>query len=191
MGGLKNAVLRQQILTHLNDIDIISVNETHVDSTIENQPYLQGFKWYGHCRNFQHIRAKKCSSGVGIFVNDMLLKNYRVSVIDPSLDGILGLLFRYEISGFQFIVFSCYLPPEDSPSGRGNTAYFGTLLSQISFHNYVDCIFICTDTNCRTGGLRVYVDGVTQIWGREFISMTWKINMGNVSLTLCWNVKCV
>ena len=77
-------------------IDIISVNETHVDSNSETQPYLQGFERYWRCRNFQHIRAKKCSGGVGIFVNGMLLKHYRVSDFDGSFTGILGLLFRRE-----------------------------------------------------------------------------------------------
>ena len=30
-------------------------------------------------------------------------------------------------------------------------------MSQVYFHNYVDCVFICTDTNGRTGGLCDYV----------------------------------
>ena len=70
------------------------------------------------------------------------------------------MLFQHKFTGFQFIVFSCYLPPEESPWGRDSTAYFGHLLSQVYFHNYVDCVFICTDTIGRTGSLCEYVSAV-------------------------------
>ena len=151
-------------LAFLSDAQLSSSAElivtTHLKNNVDNQPYLPGFKWYGHCRETQHILANKRHGGVGIFVNDMCFKYYTVSVIDQSFDGILGMLFQHKFTGFQFIVFSCYLPPEESPWGRDSTAYFGHLLSQVYFHNYVDCVFICTDTNGRTGGLGDYVSAV-------------------------------
>ena len=129
---------------------------THLNNNIDDQPTLSGFRWCGHCRQSQHIRANKRHGGVGID----LYKYYVVSVIDQSFDGILALHFQHKISDFQFILFSCYLPPEDSPWGRDSTSFYGHLLSQIYFHNYVDCVFICTDNNGRTGDTQDYMSDV-------------------------------
>ena len=155
-----NAVIRSNIIDHFQSTDIISINETHLNNNIDDQPTLPGYRWYGHCRQSQHIRANKRQGGVGIFVNIDLYKYYVVSVIDQSFDGILALHFQHKISDFQFILFSCYLPPEDSPWGRDSTSFYGHLLSQIYFHNYADCVFICTDNNGRTGDTQDYISDV-------------------------------
>ena len=74
-----------------------------------------------------------------------------VSIIDQSMDGILGLLFQDKVSNFQFIIFCCYLPPEDSPWGRDSDSFYAHLLGQIHIQNYVDTYFICGDLNGHIG----------------------------------------
>ena len=70
-------------------------------------------------------------------------------------------------------MFTCYLPPEDSPWGRDNTNFFSHLLGQIYFHNYVDNVFICTDINGRTGGLDDIVQNIdSDIPSRKIIDTT-------------------
>ncbi len=51
--------------------DIICVNETHLAETEEL--VLEGYRWFGHNRSKQYIRAPKASGGVGIFVSTSLL----------------------------------------------------------------------------------------------------------------------
>ena len=101
--------------------------------------------------------------GVGLFVKHSLFSTFDVSIIDRSIDGILGVLFTHKVTEYKFIVFSCYLPPEDSPWGRDSTSFYGHLLSLIYFHNYVDCYFVCGDINGRTGSLNDYINGVDEL----------------------------
>ena len=91
--------------------DIFCVTETHL--TGKEVVSVDSYKWYGHNRVGLHRRAVKGSGGVGIFVKECLLDKFKVTVIDKSFDGILGLLF--ESVGFNFVVYVCYLPPEGSP----------------------------------------------------------------------------
>ena len=62
------------------------------------------------------------------------------------------LVFYFGITNtdHQFIVFSCYLPHENSPWGRNNE---GFLVSQIYLHNYVGLYFLCGDINGCIGNL--------------------------------------
>ena len=167
-----NADLRTKLLQHAcGNSDIIAISETHCKNNADNQPHLDGFTWYGHCRSSQHVRAHRRHGGVGIFVKQSCYTCYKITVIDRSYDGILCLLFEHKQSDFKFLVFSCYLPPEDSPWGRDNTAFYGHLLSQIYFHNYVDCFFVCGDLNSRTGGLTDYIHGVDDIQPRVCIDL--------------------
>ena len=77
-----NAVIGSNIIIHFQSTDIISINVTHLNNNIDDQPALLGFRWYGHCRQSQHLRANKRNGGLGIFVNIVLYKYYVVSVID-------------------------------------------------------------------------------------------------------------
>ena len=92
-----------------------------------------------------------------------MFRTFKVSVIDSSAEGILGVLFTHKFSDYKSIVFSCYLPPEDSPWGRDSATFYGQLLAQIYFHNYVDCYFVCGDVNGRTGGLKDFIYDVDMV----------------------------
>ena len=107
--------------------------------------------------------------GVGLFVKHSLFSTFDVSIIDRSIDGILGVLFTHKVTEYKFIVFSCNLPPEDSPWGRDSTSFYGHLLSLIYFRNYVDCYFVCGDSNGRTGSLNDYINDVDELPARVCI----------------------
>ena len=64
--------------------------------------------------------------------------------------GILRLLFQNGVSNFQFIIFCCYLPPEESPAVALMIASLPIYLNRY-IHNYVDIYFICCDLNGRIG----------------------------------------
>ena len=147
----ENENLRQAILK-TTDSEIILVQETHLANNTDNQPSLDGYKWYGHCRTVRHVNSNLAHGGIGIFVKDSLFEHFIVSVLDNSYDGILCLLFKDKVSNFSFTVYCVYLPPENSPYGRDSTTFFTHLLSLIYLHNFVDCSFVCGDINGRIGG---------------------------------------
>ena len=45
-------------------------------------------------------------------------KDYDISVIDESFDGILGILFSSKHTEHKIVIYSVYLPPDNSPWGR-------------------------------------------------------------------------
>ena len=107
--------------------------------------------------------------GVGTFVRNDLYESYKILVIDQSYEGILGILFQHNTTDHQFIVFSCYLPPENSPWGRNSEGFYSHLVSQIYFHNYVDLYFLCGDVNDRIGNLDDFARNVDDLSNRESI----------------------
>ena len=142
----------------------MSINETHLDCNDCNdkdhdcskgpcQPSLPEYTWIGHCRVTKHRRANRHHGGVGILVKNEIYSMYHVSVIDRTYDGILGVLFTHKITDYQFIIFTCYLPPQESPWGRDENAFYSHLLGQIYLHNYVDCVNFSGDVNERVGKL--------------------------------------
>ena len=80
-----NSSIREKSLLSL-DLDIIGIAETHLqDSDILK---LVGYVWLGHNRVNTHIKVKKGSGGVGIFINQTLLQIYNVTVINNGYEGI-------------------------------------------------------------------------------------------------------
>lgn len=104
--------------------DIISISETHLYK--EKEIHIKGYKWIGFNRQQIHVNAPKASGGVGILVKIWLTELFSISVIDKCYDGILGIKFTKHNSDFEFIVFTCYLPPENSNRGRDAQGFFCT-----------------------------------------------------------------
>ena len=119
----------------------------------DNQPHLDGYRWIPHCRIIKHRHSNRQHGGVGLFIAHRIDSDYETRVIDNVYDGILGVLFKHKHTDRQFIVYSCYLPPENSSWGRADTAFFDHLLSQIYLHSYADSVFICADMNARIGNV--------------------------------------
>ena len=74
-------------------------------------------------------------------------------IADKTYEGIIGLNFKHTTTDYSFMVFSCYLPPENSVRGRDAQGFFAHLLAQI--YTYSDCDSMCigADFNSRIGRL--------------------------------------
>ena len=107
-----NQELRVKVINHLKP-DIVCLSETHF--TEQSKIQLDGYTYINHSRKAKHKDAPFTHGGVGILVRDILHKNYVVSIVDQSFDGVLAVSFKHRLSGCAFVVFSCYLPPESSP----------------------------------------------------------------------------
>ena len=197
---MENSNIRKTVLCNF-DLDIICISETHLKDNVTNQPNLKNYHWFGHCRKLQNIRAPRAFGGVGIFVKNELFRHYDISPIDNCYDGILGLLFVNRISDAQFIVFSCYLPPEESVWGRDCDSFFSHLLVQVYLYSNVEEFFICGDFNSRIGDLsdcisevdnlpnRVVIDATKNGHGAAFVDFLHESKMcicnGRISSELC------
>ena len=115
------------------------------------------------------MNANRTHGGVGIFIKDSLYNTYNISILDKSYDGILALLFKDKVTSFCFALYCCYLPPENSPYGRDNTAFFTHLLSLIYLHSYVDCYFTCGDYNARISNRQDAISSIDDIPQRKTI----------------------
>lgn len=109
---------------------------------------------FGSNRKQTHIQAPKGSGGVGLLIKCDLYNSYNVKVIDHAYEGIIGVHFANKFSDFNFIVYSLYLPPENSPWGRDATAFFSHLLTQVYLHCETDALILCGDLNSRIGSIQ-------------------------------------
>ena len=94
------------------------------------------------------MRAKKGSGGVAILVKNEIMDVYDVTEIDRDVDGILGLLFSRKQGSWSFIIFSCYLPPQESPWSDA-TNFYSHLMFKMQEFNFISDVFICGDLNSR------------------------------------------
>ena len=106
-----NKNLRQGILRTLEH-DIYCLTETHLKHN--DNITLPGYTWFGYNRTFVHVRARKGSGGTGILVKNSLFNVFDINVIDKTFDGIIGIRIVDKISEHSFVIFSCYLPPDNS-----------------------------------------------------------------------------
>ncbi|VDI48001.1 Hypothetical predicted protein, partial [Mytilus galloprovincialis] len=76
-----------------------------------------------------------------------------ITEIDKSFDGAFGIKFTNLSSDTKFIIFVCYLPPENSSRGRDAQSFFAHLLTQIYTYSDCDNILLLGDFNSRIGAL--------------------------------------
>ncbi len=119
--------------------------------------HLDGYHWFGHNRSVQHIRAKRTFGGVGFFVKHDICQEYEIHEEFKTYDDMYGLLFTNKISGYNFIVFSVYLPPEGS-TYCDSTNFFNRLLLEVYKQVDIDAIYFVGDINARIGGLNDITD---------------------------------
>ena len=161
--------MRTKLIDHI-DAQIICINETHLKN---NQTInFDGYKFYAHNRQITHINAPKGSGGVGIFVRNSIYEEYEISIVDKSFDGILGILLTSKQTDYKIVIFSVYLPPENSPWGRNATDFFSHLLGQIYLLSDNDAIFVCGDLNSPLGGLSDVINDIDGIPPRSCLDKT-------------------
>ena len=152
--------MRTKLIDHV-DAQIICINETHLKN---NQTIaFDGYKFYSHNRQLTHINAPKGSGGVGILVHNNIYEEYEISVIDKSFEGILGILLTSKQTDYKIVIYSVYLPPENSPWGRNAMEFYSHLLGQIYLLSDNDAIFVCGDVNSRIGGLSDVINDIDGI----------------------------
>ena len=144
--------------------------ETHLsgNDTID----LPGYKWLGFNRQLQHTLAPWTAGGVGMFIKHDLYNSFDISIVDRSYDGILGVKFAHKVSKYEFIVFSCYLPPQNSTWGRDAVSFYSHLLSQIYVNSDCDVI-ISGDLNSRIGSLQDTVPEIDNVINRIVLDKTY------------------
>jgi hypothetical protein len=162
----QNHNLRAGIINSI-DADIVTVCETHLLGS--NIIELEGFNWFGFNRPTIQRNAPKASGGVGILVKGWISEQFNITVVDKSYDGILALKFVHRETEGDFIVFSCYLPPENSNRGRDAQSFFAHLLSQIYINSESDKMFIGADFNSRIGSLTDIIDDCDNIPERKIL----------------------
>ena len=164
----QNKLLRSEILLNINS-DFVCLCETHLHD--DTKISIPGYKWFGYNRPHRHVKARKGSGGVGILVLDKVCIDYDINIVDKIQDGILGILCTHKISNFKIAIFSCYLPPENSPYGKQAEYFFNHLLQTVYLLSNVDQIFIMGDFNAKTGNTADTLD-TDNILTRKYIDLT-------------------
>ena len=57
----------------------------------------KNYKWFGYNRCLQKKNVKKGFWWLGIFVKDIVIKNYTIDIIERNVNGVLGLKFCLKI----------------------------------------------------------------------------------------------
>ena len=95
----------------------------------EDNIELTGFTWYGRNRKSQLKTARCGSGGLGVFIKNVLLKDWEVKEIDSNLDGLYVICLVSKLSDCRMILCPCYLAPERSTWGMEADRYFNHLSS--------------------------------------------------------------
>ncbi len=143
--------MRENVVQY-READIISVNETHLTDNKEIK--LSGYHWFGHNRSVQHTRAKKGYGGVGFFIKQNVCRDYDIVEEFNSFDDMYGLLFKNKATGYSFMVYSIYLPPESSTFYCDAPDFFNKLLVEIYKNISFDALYFVGDINARVGSLK-------------------------------------
>lgn len=88
---------------------------------------------------------------MGILVKNEIAISYKISGMDTSADGIIGLQFKHYMSEYCFIIFSVTFP-QKVRLGLTPNVFFSHLLMQFYSHNLLeaDAVSVCGDLNSRT-----------------------------------------
>ena len=139
---------------------------------------VDNYKCFLNNRSKLHTRAKKGSGGVSILIKEDLLNCYSIDIIDKDFDGILGLKFISVHGHDSFVIFSCYLPPQDSV-WSDPTNFYAHLLAKVYEYSDYD-IFICGDFNACIGNLSDCIETVDNLPPRKVIDKE------KTSLVICF-----
>ena len=145
---ISNQTLRQRLISSIAS-DVICLCETHLCD--RDELFVEDYAWFGHNRQSRHVRSVRGSGGVGILIRNDLLTQFKVAIVDISMEGLLGISLTHRTSGVSVAVFVCYLPPTTSVWGRDSDSFFAHLLGQMYLCSDYDHIILCGDFNARVG----------------------------------------
>lgn len=130
---------------------------------------VQGFVWYGLNRKDIHKNARKGSGGVGFLINELLLKDYGISVLDNKHEGILWLKLKHKFLDYAFAPCVWYLPPENSSRQVDVSSFYDHLIACVYQYQAEGDLVLCGDFNSRCGDLDDYITGVDDVPRRDVI----------------------
>ena len=96
----RNNNLRQKVVQALNK-DILCICETHLPNS--ESLNASNYKWFGFNRVSKHIRSPVTFCGVGILVKNNLFSTYLVTIVDKTVNGILGVKFQCKETDYSFL----------------------------------------------------------------------------------------
>ena len=123
-------------------------------------------------RQSTHINARTGSGGVGIYVRNSLYQCYNIEIADRSYDGIIVVQLEHKQTNCKIVVFSVYLPPENSHLGRDASSFYSYILSQVYLHANAEAVIICGDMNARVGSLPDTIPEIDNIPERQILDKT-------------------
>ena len=89
------------------------------------------------------------SGGVGFLVRKALLKDFEVSLLDDSYEGVLWLRLTHRQSDENIMFCVCYLPPANSTRNIDCSDVLDTLMCQIHEYGSESVFYLCGDFNAR------------------------------------------
>ena len=143
-----NSALRIQIIKYIQP-DILSINETHA---IDNSITIPGYKIYQFNRP-KSGKATRGYGGVALAFRCEYLENKSLEITSRTIDGILGITIHDLVDNTKLIVYSVYMPPENSVKGRNCDEILGHLLGELYKHSN-EHVIILGDFNAKTGMLQ-------------------------------------
>lgn len=140
--------------------DIFTVCETFLRES--STPFQEGFKWIGNNRKNIHVKAKRGSGGVGIFIKNEFLENHKVQIIDDKYDDILWIKVQLNKERDLYLCV-CYLPPENTTRIIDSEEFFNRLMESVYTYQNQGNICIVGDFNARLGDTADYIEGADNI----------------------------
>ena len=113
---------------------------------------MDGFKWIGQNREQISARACRGSGGIGFLINKDFLKEYEVSVVDATYEGILWIkLSEKKNDENELLVCGVYVRPSGSSRGGNHEELFNKLVADLYMYASEIPYIIAGDFNARIG----------------------------------------
>ena len=130
-----------------SDCDVFAACETFLH--VNEEPKMNGYKWYGNNRTSTHRNAVMGSGGVGVFVKSELLDEYDIIPLEKSVEGILWIQLKCKSSNLSMCLSVCYPPPNESSKPIDQEMFFDNLLQQVYCNQSKEYTIILGDFNSR------------------------------------------
>ena len=130
---------------------------------------MEGYKWFGNDGKHLHKNAVRGPGGVGILVEDEVLKHCSVGILDTSVEDVLWVQFSWGSEEQALVLAVCYVPPVSSSRGNSAEETLQALAEGIEKYGSLGSRVICGDFNARLEGAWDEVDGIP----RHKILLTW------------------
>ena len=90
---------------------------------------------------------------MGLFVKHWVCRDYSIDENYKIFDDMLGIMFTNKITGYKFMIYSVYLPPERSTVYSNAPEFFNRLIVEVYKYVDIDALYFVGDINARLGNL--------------------------------------